>query len=78
MPEKMKFTCWIYTNNFLPTKDNLFRRRIGADRMRPRCGSGPETILHVCRDNPVVKEVWHGLGYSWHIIPESEDNHSMG
>ncbi|KAK5795202.1 hypothetical protein PVK06_036460 [Gossypium arboreum] len=41
--------------------------------MRPRCGSGPETILHVCRDNPVVKEVWHGLGYSWHIIPESED-----
>lgn len=72
VPEKMKVTCWKYIYNFLPTKDNQFRRRIGVDRMCPHYGSGLETILHVCRDCPVVQEVWHGLGFYQHIVPESK------
>lgn len=40
VPEKMKTTCWRYLNNFIPIKFNLFQRRIGLDRMCPRCGGG--------------------------------------
>ncbi|MBA0676340.1 hypothetical protein Goari_017819 [Gossypium aridum] len=41
--------------------------------MCPRCGCGPETILHVCRDCPGILHIWHNLGISWDPVLAADD-----
>ena len=44
--------------NRLPTKTFLSFGRLYVDSLCPRCQS-PETIIHILRDYPWAKEVWH-------------------
>ncbi|KAH1122267.1 hypothetical protein J1N35_005427, partial [Gossypium stocksii] len=73
VPQKMKITCWRYINNYLPTKANLYESKIRTDRMCPRYGSGPGTLIRVCQDCSGILEVWHRLGIIWTPAPEVED-----
>ncbi|KAK5776457.1 hypothetical protein PVK06_044416 [Gossypium arboreum] len=69
----MKFTCWRFLHNYIPTKVNLFQRRPGSNRMCHRCGGGPETLLHACRDCPGLLELWDKLGVTWDAIPPNDE-----
>ncbi|PPS15324.1 hypothetical protein GOBAR_AA05268 [Gossypium barbadense] len=52
---------------------NLFQRRPGSNRMCHRCGGGPETLLHACRDCPGLLELWDKLGVTWDAIPPNDE-----
>lgn len=71
--EKMKFTIWRFLHNYVPTKVDLFQFRLGSDRMCPRCGGGPETLLHAYRDCLELLELWGKLGISWGFVPADDD-----
>lgn len=73
VPKKMKIKCWCYINNFLPTKVNLYQRRLRFDCMCPHYGSSPETILHVCRDCLSILHIWQHLNISWDPILVTDD-----
>lgn len=48
LPPKLKIFCWNICHNALPTKDNLYRRRISPDPLCPLCHTHqPETIEHL-------------------------------
>ncbi|KAK5842723.1 hypothetical protein PVK06_005110 [Gossypium arboreum] len=73
VPDKMKINCWRFIKNYMPTKSNLFQRQIGPDRMCSRCGIGPKTNLHACRDCPGVLDVWQQLRITWTLLDEMVD-----
>jgi len=45
-------------NNLLPTKDNLFRKKIIPDPTCPLCLRTPETIFHCIWGCPTAVAVW--------------------
>lgn len=47
IPKKIKISMWQISNNYLPTRVNLQRRRLVADAMCPICRNGTENRKHV-------------------------------
>ena len=56
-PKKIQVFLWKALRNYLPTKTFLAHRGQHMDSLCPRCQS-PETILHILRDCPWVREIW--------------------
>ncbi|KAK8545753.1 hypothetical protein V6N12_026575 [Hibiscus sabdariffa] len=50
LPPKVRITMWRIANNFLPTYDNLQRRRLVVINICPFCDSPGETVVHLMRD----------------------------
>ncbi|XP_059436134.1 uncharacterized protein LOC132169065 [Corylus avellana] len=49
---------WQSCNNLLPTKTNLFRRRVVPNKSCPICDIDEETIEHILWSCPSAKDVW--------------------
>jgi hypothetical protein len=45
-------------NNAIPTKDNLYRRKILQDPLCPICANQVETVWHILWDCPASVDVW--------------------
>ena len=58
VPNKIRNFTWRACRNILPTKANLFRRRITADNICEVCGNFEETTGHVLWHCHRAKEVW--------------------
>ena len=58
VPNKVRNFTWRACRNILPTKANLFRRRITEDNVCAVCGSSEETTGHVLWHCHRAKEVW--------------------
>ncbi|KAA3454812.1 reverse transcriptase [Gossypium australe] len=52
--------------NYLPTRANLFHKKLLADASCPRCGLATETIDHLFRECPLSVEVWTHIKYVNH------------
>ncbi|KAK8976633.1 hypothetical protein V6N11_057233 [Hibiscus sabdariffa] len=50
LPPKVRIIMWRVANNFLPTYDNLQRRRLVVSNICPFCDSPGETVVHLMRD----------------------------
>ena len=57
-PKKIQIFLWKALRDRFPTKTYLSFGRPSMDSRCPRCQS-PETTIHILRDRPWVKEVWH-------------------
>jgi hypothetical protein len=54
----LKVFLWRACNNILPTKDNLFRRKISDDPQCPLCGGDTETLGHILWSCGTARDVW--------------------
>jgi hypothetical protein len=61
-PRALKKFCWKMCNNLLPTKENLFSKRITQDPLCLICLSATETIVHSLRHCPLAEAVWQECG----------------
>lgn len=50
---------WNLCNNALPTKDNLFGKKILPDPIFPLCNLERETVEHLFLLCPWTKQIWH-------------------
>jgi hypothetical protein len=58
LPGALQHFVWKMSNNALPTKENLYRRRIVKDPLCPLCSATIETIWHVVWACPAAIDVW--------------------
>ena len=49
---------WKACNNILPTKENLYKRRITIDYLCPLCRNATETVGHIIWSCESSKDVW--------------------
>ena len=56
---KIRALGWKACQNILPTKKNLFHRKVLEDPICDECGLEPETVLHVLCQCLKAKEVWN-------------------
>jgi hypothetical protein len=61
-PPVVKMFLWRACHNALPTKTNLFRRKITMDSLCPICEVEAETIGHVLWGCPAAKAIWNTCG----------------
>jgi ribonuclease HI len=57
-PPVLKHFTWKVCHEILPTRVNLFKRRIGQDHLCPVCQREPETICHVLWECPAATAIW--------------------
>lgn len=57
VPNKVRCFGWRACLNILPTKLNLFHRKVIHDPSCEACGLGPESVLHVLGQCPKAREV---------------------
>ncbi|XP_030964645.1 uncharacterized protein LOC115985893 [Quercus lobata] len=62
VPNKIRSFTWRACRNILPTKANLFRRKITPDSICEVCGNFEETTSHVLWHCHRAKEVWKEVG----------------
>ncbi|KAA3469656.1 reverse transcriptase [Gossypium australe] len=67
LPTKVKINAWKASWNYLPTRANLFYKKLTADALCPRCGVAAKTIDHLFRECPLSVEVWSH-------IPDTENS----
>jgi hypothetical protein len=58
IPNTVKVFCWRTWNNILPTKTNIFHKRVADNMKCPCCEFEDETILHVLWECPATRDVW--------------------
>lgn len=58
VPVKIKHFSWRFCSDSLPTRLNLYKRKIISSPVCLLCGSDTETALHALRDCNFVKQVW--------------------
>ncbi|KAH9685475.1 reverse transcriptase domain-containing protein [Citrus sinensis] len=58
LPEKIKIFMWKVARNFLPTAENLWRRKMLQEPTCPRCKMKKEDINHAIMVCKVAKEMW--------------------
>jgi len=70
----LKLFLWKVCNNALPTKENLYRRKITKDPLCPVCESKAETIWHVLWECRASMGVWQESNKRIHklILEESD------
>jgi len=57
-PNVIKVFMWRACNNLLPTKVNLFHRRVVSDKVCPLCGVDEEIVIHALWSCPAAQDVW--------------------
>jgi hypothetical protein len=60
LPNAEKVWFWRACQDFFPTKDNLFRRKVVDDPNCPICEREKETIYHTLWQCPSAQDVWSG------------------
>ncbi|KAA3454975.1 reverse transcriptase [Gossypium australe] len=73
LPTKLKITIWRISWNYLPTKVNMQHRRLVTYTSCRRCGEQAETINHLFRECPVIKEIWSELHLQIVLTEEDKD-----
>ena len=58
VPPKVKTFLWRACSNILPTRDNLFRRKIQIDPICELCSQTRETCDHLLWECPFARNVW--------------------
>jgi hypothetical protein len=58
IPSKVKLFAWRACQNLLPTRDNLYKRKVIQDPVCPCCGLEVETIIHSLWSCSAAKDVW--------------------
>jgi hypothetical protein len=62
IPHAVKVFVWRACSNALPTKANLFRRKITEDPLCPMCSGQTETTGHILWGCPAAKAIWSMCG----------------
>ncbi|XP_050240907.1 uncharacterized protein LOC126689771 [Quercus robur] len=57
---KIRVFAWRACQNILPTRENLFRRKVAPDAYCERCNQVPESVLHVLWECGAAQDVWAG------------------
>ncbi|GMI85899.1 hypothetical protein HRI_002259200 [Hibiscus trionum] len=65
LPEKVKIQVWRFVMNYVPTKENLYTKRIATDPYCQNCLFVIEDNIHVVRDCGLAISCWHALNFSW-------------
>ena len=58
VPNKIRVFAWRACQNILPTRENLFRRKVIQDEFCERCNQAPESVLHVLWECGAAQDVW--------------------
>jgi len=58
VPNPVKVFMWKACHNILPTKENLFKRRVVDNKLCPCCEREEETTLHALWGCPSAQDVW--------------------
>ena len=58
VPAKVKTFLWRACSNILPTRDNLFRRKIQIDQICELCRQMRETCAYMLWECPFAQNVW--------------------
>jgi hypothetical protein len=64
---------WKACNNILPTKENLYKRRIIEDSLCPICNNAIETVGHILWSCESSKDVWAECGRSLQKCSSDEE-----
>ncbi|XP_041007557.1 uncharacterized protein LOC121252140 [Juglans microcarpa x Juglans regia] len=73
VPNVTKLFLWKAGNNLLPTKENLFKRKVVEDKRCPVCSAETETIMHALWVYPATNDIWaevRGCVQKWGRIEE--------
>ena len=62
MPPKIRNFMWRAVSNILPTRDNLYRRRVPVESTCEFCRQHPETKAHLLWKCPFACNVWSLAG----------------
>jgi hypothetical protein len=62
VPNQVKMFMWRAFQNLLPTRANLYKRKIVKDGNCPCCGQEEENVIHVLWTCPAAQDVWGGGG----------------
>lgn len=54
----VKIFLWNACNNFLLTKENLFKKKVMSDPLCPMCGVEVENTCHILWHYPSLCDVW--------------------
>lgn len=73
IPTKVKIIMLRITNDFFPTRANMFKKRLVVDPMCPICGNGTEDPFHIFCFYPVSKKVWELVGLEWILQFQYQD-----
>lgn len=60
IPNKIKIFGWRAWHNALPTRENLFKRRVVDDASCELCQQATETVVHVLWECGVAQDIWAG------------------
>ncbi|KAF5454718.1 hypothetical protein F2P56_024364 [Juglans regia] len=58
VPSVTKLLLWKAENDLLPTKKNLFKRKVVEDKSCPICKAEEETPMHVLWQYPTTNDIW--------------------
>jgi hypothetical protein len=58
IPSKVKLFAWRACQNLLPTRDNLYKRKVIQDPICPCCGLEVEIVIYSLWSCPTAKNVW--------------------
>ncbi|KAK9986113.1 hypothetical protein SO802_031064 [Lithocarpus litseifolius] len=58
VPPKVRNFVWRACNDILPTRANLFRKKVCTDPLCAICGQTDETVGHVLWGCPMARNVW--------------------
>ena len=58
IPKKCQLFAWRAAREALPTRMNLFKRRIPIDPQCENCQKSPEDVLHAMWNCPLIKPAW--------------------
>jgi hypothetical protein len=61
VPNSVKMFLWRACKNILPTKENLFKRKVLKDAICMFCSQEVESTRHVLWDCPAAMDVWGGV-----------------
>ena len=60
VPNKIRVFGWRACQNILPTRENLFHKKVASDAYCERCNQAPKLVLHVLWECGAAQEVWAG------------------
>ncbi|XP_059445337.1 uncharacterized protein LOC132177129 [Corylus avellana] len=72
-PRVVSLFIWQACNNILPTKGNLFKRKIATDPLCPICCMEEEIVGHVLWSCPAARDVWMEGNVKIHKSSSDED-----
>ncbi|XP_042962441.1 uncharacterized protein LOC122296706 [Carya illinoinensis] len=63
VPWAARYFVWKAANNILPTRENLWQRKIVEDSLCPICKTEEEDVLNALKNCPAAMDVWGGRDF---------------